>query len=79
MQRNHPSSITGKRLRIYYLTQVSAKPPQFVLFVNDHELMMESYRKYLVNQFRTAYDFFGCPLRFKLKSRRRSAYQFQDK
>jgi GTP-binding protein len=76
MQRNHPSSITGKRLRVYYLTQVSVKPPHFVLFVNDHELMMESYRKYLMNQFRTAYDFMGCPLRFKLKSRRRAKYTF---
>jgi len=78
MQRNHPSSITGKRLRIYYLTQVSVGPPQFVLFVNDQELMMESYRKYLINQFRDAYDFLGCPIRFKLKTRRREKYKFAD-
>ena len=78
MQRNHPSSITGKRLRIYYLTQVSVGPPQFVLFVNDQELLMESYRKYLVNQFRDAYDFLGCPIRFKLKTRKRNKYKFAD-
>lgn len=76
VQRNHPSSISGKRLRIYYLTQVSVKPPHFVLFVNDHELLIESYRKYLVNQFREAYDYMGCPIRFKLKSRTREKYNF---
>ncbi len=76
---NHPSSISGKRLRIYYLTQVSMKPPQFVLFVNDHELFMETYRRYLINQFRKAYDYMGCPIRFKLKSRKRTKYSFSEK
>jgi GTP-binding protein len=79
IQQNHPSSISGKRLRIYYLTQVSVKPPQFVLFVNDHELMMETYRRYLMNQFRKVYDFMGCPLRFKLKSRKRTKYTYSEK
>ena len=79
IQNNHPSSISGKRLRIYYLTQVSIKPPQFVLFVNDHELFMESYRRYLMNQFRKAYDYMGCPIRFKLKSRKREKYKFTER
>ena len=79
IQANHPSSISGKRLRIYYLTQVSVKPPQFVLFVNDHELFMETYRRYLMNQFRKVYDYMGCPIRFKLKSRKRTKYNFSEK
>lgn len=79
VQHNHPSSISGKRLRIYYLTQVSVNPPHFVLFVNDHELMMESYRRYLMNQFRKVYNLMGCPIRFKLKSRARTKYKFHEK
>ncbi len=78
VQANHPSSISGKRLRIYYLTQVSIKPPHFVLFVNDHELFMETYRRYLINQFRKSYDYMGCPIRFKLKSRKRAKYTFGE-
>ena len=79
VQTNQPSSISGKRLRIYYLTQVSVKPPQFVLFVNDHELFMETYRRYLINRFRKVYDFMGCPIRFKLKSRKRTKYHYAEK
>jgi GTP-binding protein len=79
IQQNHPSSISGKRLKIFYLTQVRTMPPQFVLFVNDHELFMESYRRYLLNQFRKAYDFMGCPIWFKLKSRKSKKYKTAEK
>lgn len=52
----------GKRLRIYYATQVAVKPPTFVIFVNDHELMHFSYERFLENQLRAAFDFEGTPL-----------------
>ncbi len=70
IQRNHPPSVNGKRLRIYYLTQVSVRPPTFVLFVNYEELLVESYRRYLLNEFRKEYQFTGCPIRFKAKKKR---------
>lgn len=52
----------GKRLRIYYATQVAVKPPTFVIFVNDPELMHFSYERFLENQLRAAFDFEGTPL-----------------
>lgn len=52
----------GKRLRIYYATQVAVKPPMFVIFVNDPELMHFSYERFLENQLRAAFDFEGTPL-----------------
>lgn len=52
----------GKRLRIYYATQVAVKPPTFVIFVNDPELMHFSYERFLGNQLRAAFDFEGTPL-----------------
>ena len=70
IQRNHPPMIKGKRLRIYYLTQATTNPPTFVLFVNYPELLTESYRRYLLNNFRDVYHFTGCPIRFKIKKKR---------
>ena len=52
----------GKRLRIYYGTQVATAPPTFVIFVNDPELMHFSYQRYLENQIRQAFDFSGTPI-----------------
>ncbi len=69
MQRVHPPMIKGKRLRIYYLAQVSIEPPTFVLFVNYPHLMLDSYQKYLINQFREIFPFSGVPLIFRLKQR----------
>lgn len=69
VQLNHPPAIQGKRLRIYYLTQVSISPPHFVLFVNDKDLFVESYRRYLLNQFRLEYHYTGCPIRFRVKDK----------
>lgn len=60
----------GKRLRIYYATQVSVAPPTFVLFVNDPELMHFSYLRYLENQIRSRFDFSGT--RIRLLTRQRS-------
>ncbi len=59
----------GKRLKIYYGTQVATFPPQFVLFVNDKNLMHFSYERYLENQFRKNFGFEGTPLRFYLRER----------
>lgn len=69
VQKYHPPMIDGKRLRIYYMAQVDVQPPCFVLFVNNAELMVDSYKKYLLNQFREIYHFTGAPIVFKLKAR----------
>lgn len=71
MQRCHPPMIQGKRLRIYYMAQVGIKPPTFVLFVNYPHLLMETYKKYLMNQFREFYKFSGSPIIFYLKGKKR--------
>lgn len=70
LQKYHPPLITGKRLRIYYLTQVECDPPRFVLFVNKPDLLTASYKKFLINQLRDAFPFTGCPLIFELRGKR---------
>lgn len=65
-----PPSDKGKRLRIYYITQVSVKPPTFVIFVNDKELMHFSYTRYLENKIREAFGFRGTPLKFIIRERK---------
>ena len=69
IQRNHPPMIQGKRLRIYYMTQVQEQPPRFILFVNYPDLMVESWKKYLINQFRETYGFTGVPIIMNLKGK----------
>ena len=65
-----PPSDKGKRLKIYYMTQVSVKPPTFVVFVNDKELMHFSYTRYLENQIRNAFGFKGTSLKFIIRERK---------
>lgn len=65
-----PPSDKGKRLRLYYITQVSVKPPTFVIFVNDKELMHFSYTRYLENQIRETFGFVGTPLKFIIRERK---------
>ena len=65
-----PPSDKGKRLKIYYMTQVSVKPPTFVVFVNDKELMHISYTRYLENQIRNAFGFKGTSLKFIIRERK---------
>ena len=65
-----PPSDKGKRLKIYYMTQVSVKPPTFVVFVNDKELMHFSYTRYLENQIRNAFGFKGTSLKFIIRQRK---------
>lgn len=67
-----PPSDKGKRLRLYYITQVSVKPPTFVIFVNDKELMHFSYTRYIENRIRDAFGFRGTPLKFIIRERKES-------
>ena len=60
----------GKRLKIFYMTQVGVKPPTFVIFVNDKELMHFSYTRYIENKIREAFGFKGTPLRFIIRERK---------
>lgn len=60
----------GKRLRVYYITQVSVKPPTFVVFVNDRQLMHFSYLRYIENKIREAFGFRGTALRFIIRERK---------
>ena len=65
-----PPSDKGKRLKLYYITQVSVKPPTFVIFVNDKELMHFSYTRYLENQIRNSFGFKGTSLKFLIRERK---------
>ena len=65
-----PPSVKGKRLKLYYITQVSVKPPTFVIFVNDKELMHFSYTRYLENKIREAFGFRGTSLKFFIRERK---------
>ncbi len=65
-----PPSDKGKRLKLYYITQVGVKPPTFVLFVNDRKLMHFSYQRYLENRIREAFGFRGTPLKFIIRERK---------
>lgn len=65
-----PPSDKGKRLKLFYITQVSVKPPTFVIFVNDKELMHFSYTRYIENKIREAFGFRGTPLRFIIRERK---------
>jgi len=69
LQKNHPTMLNGKRLRIYYMAQVGISPPKFILFVNSPNLMIESYKKYLYNQMRQTFDFGGVPLLLFLRGK----------
>ena len=64
-----PPSDKGKRLKIFYMTQVSVKPPTFVIFVNNKELMHFSYTRYLENKIRDTFGFRGTALRFIIRDR----------
>ena len=65
-----PPSDKGKRLKLYYMTQVAVKPPTFVIFVNDKELMHFSYTRYIENKVREAFGFKGTPLKFIIRERK---------
>jgi GTP-binding protein len=64
-----PPSDKGKRLKIFYMTQADVKPPTFVIFVNDMQLMHYSYERYLENQLRKNFGFEGTPIRFIIREK----------
>ena len=66
---SEPPSVNGKRLKITYATQVSVAPPTFVLFVNESALMHFSYKRYIENCIRRAYDFTGTPIRIAVREK----------
>lgn len=61
----------GRRLKIYYGTQIAVQPPTFALFVNDEQLMVFSYERYLENYFRKSFSFAGTPIRFVLREKKK--------
>lgn len=67
---NPPTSEKGKRLKVYYATQVNTGPPTFVIFVNNHKLLKSNYQRYLENKLRDAFGFFGTPIRLFTKERK---------
>ena len=69
MERVQPPSDKGKRLKIYYMTQVSVCPPTFVIFCNDIELFHFSYRRYIENTLRSVFDFSGTPINIVIRER----------
>ena len=71
MAMQQPPSDRGKRLKIFYMTQVAVRPPTFVIFVNDKELMHFSYTRYLENRIRDAFGFGGTPLEFIVREKKK--------
>ena len=69
MAMQQPPADKGKQLKIYYMTQVGIKPPTFVIFVNDRELLHFSYRRYIENQLREAFGFVGTPIHFVVREK----------
>ncbi len=67
--RVQPPTDKGRRLKIYYMTQVSIKPPTFVIFCNDAELFHYSYQRYIENQLRSVFGFDGTPIRLIIRER----------
>lgn len=67
---NLPTSFKGKRLKVLYTTQAAIQPPTFVLFVNNEDLLKDSYKRYLENKLREAFGFFGTPIRISVRERK---------
>ena len=67
--RVQPPTDKGRRLKIYYMTQVGVKPPHFVVFCNDRRLFHFSYQRYLENQIRETYDLTGTPIRITIRQK----------
>lgn len=67
---NPSTSFKGKRLKVLYTTQAAIQPPTFVLFVNNEDLLKDSYKRYLENKLREAFGFFGTPIRISVRERK---------
>lgn len=70
MRVSEPPSYLGRRLKLYYASQVAVCPPLFVLMVNDEKLLHFSYERYLENTIRSAYDYTGTPIRIQLRNKK---------
>lgn len=79
MQKCHPPMILGKRLRIYYMTQVGKFPPAFALFVNFPHLFCPSYKKYLINQVKETFDLQGVFVSFFIRGKKQQEAFFNTK
>jgi GTP-binding protein len=66
---NSPPTDKGRRLKLYYITQVAVAPPTFIIFVNDKKLMHFSYQRYIENKIRETFDFRGTSLKFIIRER----------
>lgn len=64
-----PISVRGKRLKVFYTTQVKVQPPTFVLFINDDKLLKDNYVKYLENKLREAFGFYGTPIKITAREK----------
>ena len=67
---NPPKTKKGKRLKIYYMSQVTTRPPKFLIYVNDEELMHFSYLRFIENKLRESFNFRGVPITLEVRSRR---------
>lgn len=72
LQKNPPPMVSGKRLRIYYMTQVQANPPCFLLFVNYSHLLTPTYKRYFLNQMREAFDLTATPVQLFLRDKNKA-------
>ncbi len=70
MRISEPPSYLGRRLKMYYCSQVAVNPPVFTLFVNDEKLLHFSYARYLENVIRGAYDFSGTPIKIQVRNKK---------
>ena len=70
MRVSEPPSYLGRRLKLYYASQVAVRPPMFVLFVNEEKLLHFSYKRYLENVIRGAFDFSGTPIRIQVRNKK---------
>lgn len=69
MSINEPPTYKGKKLKVYYSTQATTNPPTFIIFVNDESIMHFSYKRYLENALRKAFDFSGTPIRIRVRNK----------
>jgi GTPase len=67
---NPPPAVSGRRLRLNYITQVKSRPPSFVIFCTRADAVPDSYLRYLVNNMREAFDLPGTPIRFTLREKK---------
>jgi GTP-binding protein len=78
-KKYNPAVINGKRLKIYYATQLDINPAKFIMFVNYPDLMQETYKKYILNNLRKSFSFLGSPIIFSIMKKPQKEYSFSKK